>query len=176
MSDAQPVEQKNLDRYGNAVLPWNRARDLLAANPAGPGTPYFLGTCGPDGRPHSAGIGAVWLDGDVYVVSGPGTRKSRNLAENPACTISTALEGLDLVLEGEAARVTDRPTLERVAARYRELGWPAEVDPEGDAFTAPFSAPSAGPPPWHLYRFTFHTVFGVGTAEPHGATRWRFAR
>ena len=53
-------------------------------------------------------------------------------------------------------------------------GWPAEVD--GDAFTAPFSAPSAGPPPWHLYRFTFDTAFGVATAEPYGATRWRFDR
>jgi hypothetical protein len=47
-----------------------------------------------------------------------------------------------------------------------------EVD--GDALTAPYSAPSAGPPPWHVYRFAFHTVFGVATREPHGATRWRF--
>ena len=70
------------------------------------------------------------------------------------------------------ASVTDPPTLERVARLYREGGWPAEV--EGDAFTAPFSAPSAGPPPWHLYRVTFHAAFGVATAEPHGATRWRF--
>jgi hypothetical protein len=59
-----------------------------------------------------------------------------------------------------------------MAGRYRELGWPAQV--EGDGFTAPFSAPSAGPPPWYLYRFRFHTVFGVATAEPYGATRWRF--
>ena len=66
----------------------------------------------------------------------------------------------------------DAPTLERVARLYREGGWPAEV--EGDAFTAPFSAPSAGPPPWHLYRFQLHTAFGVATAEPYGATRWRF--
>ena len=82
------------------------------------------------------------------------------------------LAGIDLVLEGEAARVTHGPTLELAAAHYREGGWPAEV--EGDAFTAPFSAPSAGPPPWHLYRFVFHTAFGVATAEPFGATRWRF--
>nr|MBA3644450.1 pyridoxamine 5'-phosphate oxidase family protein [Chloroflexia bacterium] len=40
----------------------------------------------------------------------------------------------------------------------------------------PYSAPSAGPPPWHLYRFTLHTAFGVATAEPSGATRWRFDR
>src|SRR5436309_13118996 len=91
---------------------------------------------------------------------------------NPACTISTRLEGLDLILEGEAERVVDAPTLEKVAAVYRASGWPAEV--ERDAFTAPYSAPSAGPPPWYLYRFTFHTATGVATAEPHGATRWRF--
>ena len=132
----------------------------------------FLGTTRPDGRPHAAGIGAVWLDGDIYFTSGPGTRKSRNLAANPACTIAARLATIDIVLEGEAVRVTDGPTLERVAARCREGGWPVQV--EGDAFTAPYSAPSAGPPPWHLYRFTFHTAFGVATAEPHGATRWRF--
>jgi len=57
---------------------------------------------------------------------------------------------------------------------YREGGWPATV--QGDAFTGPYSAPSAGPPPWYLYRFTIHTAFGVATAEPHGATRWRFDR
>jgi hypothetical protein len=62
--------------------------------------------------------------------------------------------------------------LVRLANGYRDGGWPAEVD--ADAFTAPCSAPSAAPPPWHLYRFTFHTAFGVATAEPHGASRWRF--
>jgi hypothetical protein len=45
---------------------------------------------------------------------------------------------------------------------------------DGDAFTAGYSAPSGGPPPWHFFRLTAHTVFGVATAEPHGATRWRF--
>ncbi|MGH2584343.1 MAG: pyridoxamine 5'-phosphate oxidase family protein, partial [Dehalococcoidia bacterium] len=119
-------------------------------------------------------VGTFWLDGDLYFTSGLGTRKSRNLAANPACTISVGLEGIDLVLEGEAVRVTDRATLEEAARLAREGGWPAEV--EGDAFTAPFSAPSAGPPPWYLYRFTFHTAFGVATAEPWGATRWRFNR
>jgi hypothetical protein len=174
MTDRAPVEVTNLDCYGDPALPWSRPRDLLAAGTPQPGTPFFLGTTRPDGRPHAAGIGALWLDGTLYVTSGPGTRKARNLAANPACTISVRLEGIDLVLEGTATRVTDRPTLERVAGRYRTGGWPARV--EGDTFTAPFSAPSAGPPPWHLYRFTFHTAVGVATAEPYGATRWRFAR
>jgi hypothetical protein len=167
MATIEPTETTNLDRYGSDALEWSRADDLLASNPADVDTPYFLGTVRPDGRP-------LWVDGDVYIVSGPQTRKSRNLADNPACTISASLPGMDVVLEGDAARVTDAETLERLAARYRERGWPAEVD--GDAFTAPYSAPSAGPPPWYLYRVAVHTAFAVASAEPHGATRWRFER
>jgi len=174
MTNREPTDVTNLDRYGSSAMPWSRPHDLLATNTAGPETPFFLGTVRPDGRPHAASVGAAWHDGDFYFTSGPGTRKSRNLAANPACTISVRLEGIDLVLEGTAARITDRPTLEQLAALYSAGGWPAEV--EGDAFTAPYSAPSAGPPPWQLYRFTFHTAFGVTTAEPYGATRWRFDR
>lgn len=174
MTDRTPTDVTNLDRYGSPAMPWSRPRDLLVAGTPAANIPFFLGTSRPDGRPHAAGIGALWLDGDLYFTSSPETRKSRNLAANPACTISARLEGIDLVLEGEATRVTDRETLERAAALYREGGWPAQV--EGDAFTAPFSAPSAGPPPWQLFRFTFHTAIGVAGAEPFGATRWRFAR
>lgn len=56
-----------------------------------------------------------------------------------------------LVFDGRGSRTTDPATLESVVKRYNAAGWPAEV--EGDAFTAPFSVPSAGPPPWLLYRF-----------------------
>jgi hypothetical protein len=108
----------------------------------------------------------------MWFVSGPGTRKSRNLAADPRCTISARLPGLDLVLEGRAGRVTDPEALETLAAVYRDAGWPAQVD--GDAFTAPYSAPSAGPPPWYLYRFACATAVAVAAEEPHGATRWRF--
>ncbi|HUI03102.1 MAG TPA: hypothetical protein VLZ77_06145 [Acidimicrobiales bacterium] len=82
------------------------------------------------------------------------------------------LPGIDLTLEGEAERVTDPGTLRDVAAAYRALGWPAVVD--GEAFTAPCSAPSAGPPPWRLYRLGLRTAVGSSTEESHGATLWRF--
>jgi hypothetical protein len=172
MTEHEPTETTNLDRYGFPPLPWSRARDALAVGAPSADQTFFLGTVRPDGRPHAAGIGIAWHDGTVYFTSGPGTRKARNLEANPACTISVRLADIDLVLEGEAHRVTDPSTLEAVAALYRDGGWPAEVD--GDAFTAPYSAPSAGPPPWHLYRFVVETVFGVATAEPYGAMRWRF--
>jgi hypothetical protein len=173
MPDREPSEVTNLDRYGSAALPWSRPRDLLTTL-AERDHPTYLGTTRPDGRPHAAGVGAFWHDGDIYFTSGAGTRKTRNLAQNPAATIAMRLEGIDLVFEGDVTRVTDEKTLQTVAALAVEGGWPAEV--EGGALTAPYSAPSAGPPPWDVYRFTFHTAFGVATAEPYGATRWRFDR
>ncbi|HET9971201.1 MAG TPA: hypothetical protein VFQ68_23400 [Streptosporangiaceae bacterium] len=48
------------------------------------------------------------------------------------------------------------------------------VDETGLALTAEFSAPSAGPPPWHVYRLTPLAATALATVEPGGATRWRF--
>jgi hypothetical protein len=172
MADRQPQETKNIDRYGDAELPWSRVHDILKDRAQAAETPIFLNTVRPDGRPHSAGVGIVWYDGDLYFTSNLTTRKARNLATNPACTISGRLPGVDVVFEGNADLVSDDTTLDAVARLFGEGGWPCEVS--DGALTAPFSAPSAGPPPWHVYRFIFHTVFGVATEEPYGATRWTF--
>jgi len=83
-----------------------------------------------------------------------------------------ATEPFDLVVEGEARQVTDDATLKRIADAYAKQGWNATV--RNGALTAEYSAPSAGPPPWHVYRLTPATVYALGTAEPYGATRWRF--
>jgi hypothetical protein len=174
MAQREPTNVKNLDRYGNNALPWSRAHDLLNAQEPSADIVYYLSTVRPNGTPHSGGIGALWIDGDVYFTSNLDTVKSRNLAQNPACTISGRLPGLDVVFEGTARILNDPDVLEAVASKYRSGGWPAEV--AGDALTAPFSAPSAGPPPWYVYRLDYHTVFGVATAEPHGATKWEFVR
>jgi hypothetical protein len=160
---------KNLDIYGAAPIPWSRALKQLEARTGGT---YWLATTKPDGRPHVAGTGALWVDGKIYFVTGTRTRKGRNLAANPDCVFSVSLTGIDLVVEGRAVRITDRPTLLRLAKRYADQGWPASVS--GDALTAEYSAPSAGPPPWNLYVVRPTTAFGVASAEPSGATRWRF--
>jgi hypothetical protein len=173
MSNREPTATTSLDKTSGAdAIPWNRARDLLDGGALGNGAAAFLGTVRPDGRPHSARIGAAWYDGDVYFQTGQQTRKARNLEVNPACTLSTSLTGIDLVFEGLAERVTDAPTLEAVAAVWREGGWEAEVS--GDGIVAPYNAPGTGPPPWQVYRVAAHTVFGVATSEPYGAARWQF--
>jgi hypothetical protein len=168
MPDVKGLRTKNLDIYGSAPLAWSRALKQLEANS---GT-YWLATTNPDGRPHVVAIGALWIDGKIYFTSGTRTRKGRNLAARRDCVFSISLPDIDVVIEGAAIRITDRPTLMRLAKRYADQGWPATVS--GDAFIAEYSAPSAGPPPWNLYVLRPSTAFGVATAEPHGATRWQF--
>lgn len=82
------------------------------------------------------------------------TRKSQNLAADARCTFAISLGDLDLVLEGTAVRVTDPVILARIAERYTERGWSLTV--AGDLVTAPFWAPTAPAPPWHLYAFHRH--------------------
>ena len=178
----EPVETTNLDIYGHAEIPWSRPRTLLEAGQGqqtvGSGEPenrtFFLSTSAPSGKPHTAGVGAIWVDDQIWFTSGERTRKSRHLAANPACTIAVSIQAFDLVFEGRAKRVTDAGSLEKLAAVFRAQGWPAEVDDED--LTAPYSAPSAGPAPWHLYVLEAEVAYGVAGAEPYGATRWRFAR
>jgi nitroimidazol reductase NimA-like FMN-containing flavoprotein (pyridoxamine 5'-phosphate oxidase superfamily) len=175
MTNSEPVHTVNLDQYGHDPLRWDAVAELLeSGTTSGQDVFSVLGTVLPDGRPHAAPVGAMWIDGAWYVVTGPGTRKGRNLAHNPACTLSARLDGVDVVFTGRARRVTDSRELERVAELYRGGGWPAEV--AGDAFTAPYTAPSGGPPPWNLYRIDCDHVVGVGTtSEVSGATKWTFA-
>lgn len=174
MTDLAPFETTDLAPESNSPMDWSHVRDILAAPPPpdtpGGHFPAYLGTVRPNGFPHATGVGARWYDGDMYFTSGPCSRKSRNLAANPACTLAMHVNDYDLVLEGEARPCDDPATLDAVCAVIRQAGWPVEVVEGG--YDAPFSAPDAGPPPFRLYRFVFHTAIMHGD----GATRWRFAR
>ena len=92
----------------------------------------------------------------------------------PRCTLSVASHDFDLVVEGEARKVTDPATVAAIAERYAAEGWPARVDDTGLALTAEYSAPSAGPPPWLVYRLLPRAATALLTVEPGGATRWSF--
>jgi hypothetical protein len=93
---------------------------------------------------------------------------------NPYCVITTAGKNLHLVVEGKAMKVRHEDKLRRVAELYTSKhGWRVTVR-EG-AYFVDYGAPSAGPPPDELYEVQPATVFGLGTDEPFGATRWRFS-
>jgi len=86
-----------------------------------------------------------------------------------------ATDAFDLVVDGVAELVSDPGVVATMAEQWRAAGWPAEVDESGVALRADYSAPSAGPPPWSVYRLVAHQATSVLTIEPGGATRWRFA-
>jgi len=134
----------------------------------------WLTTLNDDGSPHVTAVGALWLDGTFWFQTGPGTRKARNVARDPRCTVATAILDADVVLEGEAERVTDPAAVERAARAWAEHGWPAEADPSGTGITAPFNAPAQGPPPWNVYRIEPRSATVVLGVEPGGLTRFRF--
>ncbi|MGH9233981.1 MAG: pyridoxamine 5'-phosphate oxidase family protein [Acidimicrobiales bacterium] len=176
------MEALNLaDLYQLPLLDWGHIEARLDEGlPQAPGSggpdrhTCWLATVNRDGSPHVTGIGAVWMDGAFWFETGEGTRKGRNLAREPRCTLSVATHDFDLVVEGLAEKVTDPSTVAALADRWAADGWPAGVDDSGTALTAEFSAPSAGPPPWHVYRLTPHRATALGTVEPGGATRWSF--
>jgi hypothetical protein len=173
MGEPKLIETKNLDAYGNAALDWERVRGPLADG-ALHTREIVLGTVRPNGRPHSARVGATQVEGNIYFTSHAKSQKGVNIANNPYCSVSLSLDETDVSFEGKATRVTDAALLEQIAENYRDKhGWPATV--AGDQLAAPYSAPSAGPSPWNVYRFDYDTAFGVGKVEPYGATRWRFS-
>jgi hypothetical protein len=134
----------------------------------------WLTTVDDDGAPHTTGIGAAWLDGTWWFETGRTTRKGRNLARDPRCTLAIAIRDFDLVVDGTAEVVTDPSTVARLAEHWANDGWPCRVDESGTALTADFSAPSAGKPPWHVYRIATKSATALSTVEPGGATRWQW--
>jgi hypothetical protein len=134
----------------------------------------WLATVNEDGSPHVTAVGAVWLDGTFWFQTGAGTRKGGNVQRDPRCSVAVSVRDADLVLEGDAERVTDRASLTRAAKAWADNGWPAELDESGPGITAPFNAPSQGPPPWHVYRIAARSATVVLGSEPGGLTRFRF--
>jgi len=100
--------------------------------------------------PHVTAVGALWLDGTFWFQTGAGTRKGRNVARDPRCSIAVSIR-TDVVIEGDAARVTEPGALARIAKAWRTTAGRPNRRRRG-GITAPFNAPSQGPPPWNVYR------------------------
>jgi hypothetical protein len=134
----------------------------------------WLSTINADGSPHVTGVGALWVDGTFWFETGKNTRKARNVARDPRCSMAVSVQNADVVFEGVAERVTARDDIARLAKAWADSGWPAELDESGTGLTAPFNAPTQGPPPWYVYRVTLRSVTVVGQNELGSLTRFRF--
>jgi hypothetical protein len=176
------METTNLaEADGLPALEWSSVEtqltDLLKQDdPRSPNrvTPW-LTTLNADGSPHVTSLGAVWHAGSFWFQTGEHTRKAKNVARDPRCTVSVATRSFDVMVAGEARRVTDRKVVAQIAALWAQGGWPAEPDDSGTGITAPFNAPTLGAPPWFVYEVKPRTATAVGTSEENpGSTRWRF--
>jgi len=173
-------ETSLLDRE-RGTTSWHDARDRLA-NPEHQRASW-LATVRPGGRPHLMPVIAFWIDGALYVVAGEGTRKGRNLAADGRCSVgttSTTLPSLDIIVEGRAEPLTDVDEVRRIAGQLSENEWPLEA--KGDKVHGPH-APTAGPPPYTLFRIVPSKAFGLpgmhgmDTFDPADLpkpTRWEF--
>lgn len=121
MADQRPSAEID-DRYGSSgaeAIPWTVAWQAFDRAEI-----YWLSTVRADGRPHVTPVVAVSVDGVAYVSSGPQEQKVLNLGSNAHCILMTGTNAmatsLDVIVEGDAIRVTDAATLSAVAAAYDE--------------------------------------------------------
>ena len=87
---------------GSGLIPWAEAeRRLTVAHD------YWLATVTPDGGPHVMPLRGVWRRSRLWFSSGLRSRKARNLALDPRCTVTTDDARDPVVLEGLAERTAD---------------------------------------------------------------------
>jgi len=133
----------------------------------------WITTVRADGRPHVTPLVSVWLDNAAHFTTGPAEQKAINLAHNPFVAITTGCNtwdhGVDIVIEGAATRVTDTPTLHRLAEAWRSKWtgqWQFEVGK--DVFTHEGGQAL-------VFRVVPDKILAFGK-DPFSQTRYRFAR
>jgi general stress protein 26 len=146
--------------------PWSEVVDVLTRSEM-----FWLSSVRGDGQPHVTPLPAIWLDGALHICTGDAEQKTRNIASEPRCVLTTGTNqlrsGLDVVVEGVARRVTDRPLLERLAALWMsKLDWPFEVGDDGFLDGASRTGLVFGVSPTKVLAF--------GKGEPFSQTRYVF--
>ncbi|HJP89553.1 MAG TPA: pyridoxamine 5'-phosphate oxidase family protein [Candidatus Limnocylindrales bacterium] len=179
MTERRPTSETPVVASRTETTSWDVALDRLE-HPA-PGQNHWLATVTPDGRPHLMPIIAFWIEGAFHFLVGRTTRKGRNLAANDRCVIGTGnltIPSMDLIVEGHASQIEDEGDVARLAAAFGGEGWPLEA--RGSDVYGPHG-PTAGPPPYAIYRLDPTKVFGFpgmhgmfDDDRHHDATRWEF--
>ena len=141
-------------RSTDGLLPWSWALQRLRDSHR-----YWVATRDPGGAPHLAAVWGVWVDDALHFSTGGQSRKARNLAGDPRCSIAPDGASESVVLVGEAVRVTARTAVAAVREVY--------VSKYGEGFPSPAENP--------LYGVHPTSVIGIDEASfTSSATRWRF--
>src|ERR1700750_498504 len=94
----------------------------------------WITTVRADGRPHVTPLVGIVHEGEAYFCTGLDEQEGRNLARSPKVALTTGnntwKQGLDVVVEGEAVRISDNDELRTLAgawlAKYGD-DWKFEV-------------------------------------------------
>ncbi len=142
------------------ALPWSFAQDRLTSS-----HDYWLATSWPDGRPHLMPVWGAWFDDAVWFSTAEGSRKARNLAYEPRCTMATDDPLEPVVVEGVASPVPEREDVARFTAQLRAKYTAEWVE---DVYTVDFYMGGT-------YRLTPSSVFALKEKEfATSPTRWTF--
>ena len=145
------MKTRNLgEAEGLLTIEWSEVETQLADllthdDPRSPNrSTFWLTTLNVDGSPHVTSVGALWHAGSCWFQTGERTRKAKNVARDPRCSISVATKGFDVMVAGEARRVISATTFGSVTRRCGRIADGSRVvGLSGPGITAPFNAPHA---------------------------------
>lgn len=153
------MQNYGLTAAEEGLLDWSWVEDQVRKS-----RNYWIATTRPDGRPHAAPVWGVWVDGVLYFGTDPGSRKARNLAQNPEAVVHLESGDDCVIFEGTIAFLKDAPVdlLKRISVDYGAKYVTYQPD---------FTAPDASPLLWLKPR----TVLAWQEHDfPNTATRWVF--
>jgi uncharacterized pyridoxamine 5'-phosphate oxidase family protein len=138
---------------------------------------FWLATVRADGRPHVTPVVAVWVDGAICFTTGAEEQKFLNLRSNQHVVLTAGCsswdKGIDVVVEGKAAHVTDHGELGSLAAAFAtkwDGRWQFAVG--GGGFRDAGS--NDGPSQVQVFSVTPAKVFAHAKGDPFGATTHKF--
>lgn len=155
MNPTTTVDHRYSDLKAVAVG-WDETRTLLEAAEL-----FWICTVRPDGRPHLTPLVAVWVEGAIHFQTGAKEQKFANLRSNPHVVLVTGCNqwdrGVDVVVEGDALRVTDPAVLGRLAT-----AWAGKWDGRWDELSS------------EVFSVVPTTIYSYAKGDPFGQTTHRF--
>jgi PPOX class probable F420-dependent enzyme len=143
---------------GSGLLPWSWAAERLRIS-----RNYWVVSIWPDGRPHTMPVWGMWDDAVLWFSSSAGSRKTRNLAADPRCCVTTEDATDPVVIEGTARLVTEPALLQRV------------IDLMNDKYGTEFGVDFLSPAKNAAIQVRPGRVFGLRSGDFTGSpTRWTF--
>ena len=155
------------------ATPWEQTRQALEAAEV-----FWLSTVRADGRPHVTPVVAVWHEDALHFCTGDTEQKALNLQDNAHVVLTTGCnrwqEGLDVVVEGDAVRITDQERLERLAKAWTtrwDGRWQYLVR---DGYFFHYDEHETLPDAILVFSVTSTKIFAFAKGDPFSHTRHQF--